>query len=101
MISRVWGGPSQDIYKNVVAHSIENTDNQCMILTDTTQVVASIDGVTVNIWEAMETHMHLNLGTYGLTMLHRFLDLKEQAEDCNMCPEDTEERQQVFEDYNG
>ena len=66
-----------------------------------TKVRASVDGTEINIWEALETHMHLNLGVYGLEMMNKFLDLKEQAEDCNMCPEDTEERQQVFEDYNG
>lgn len=66
-----------------------------------TKVRASVDGAEINIWEALETHMHLNLGTYGLEMMNKFLDLKEQAEDCNMCPADTEERQQVFEDYNG
>ena len=70
-------------------------------LTDKTKVQASVDTTEVNIWEALETHMHLNLGTYGLTMMNKFLDLKEQAEDCDMCPADTEERQQVFEDYNG
>ena len=70
-------------------------------LNDTTKVRASVDGATVNIWEALETHMHLNLGIYGLQMMNQFLDLKEQAEDCKMCPADTEERQQVFADYNG
>lgn len=70
-------------------------------LTDKTKVQASVDATEVNIWEALETHMHLNLGTYGLQMMNQFLDLKEQAEDCDMCPPDTEERQQVFEDYNG
>lgn len=66
-----------------------------------TKVRASVDGTEINIWEALETHMHLNLGTYGLEMMNRFLDLKECAEDCGMCPEDTEQRQQVFENYNG
>ena len=70
-------------------------------LNDTTKVEARVDGNTVNIWEALETHMHLNLGIYGLTMMNEFLDLKEKAEDCKMCPADTEERQQVFADYNG
>ena len=54
-----------------------------------------------NIWEQMETHMHENLGTYGLEMMNIFLHLKEQAEDCGMCPEDTPERQERFEQMNG
>jgi hypothetical protein len=54
-----------------------------------------------NIWEQMETHMHRNLGTYGLKMMDAFLTLKEQAEDCGMCPEDTPERQQQFEQQHG
>ena len=54
-----------------------------------------------NIWEQMETHMHEYLGIYGLKMLSAFLDLKEQAEDCGMCPPDTEERQQQFEQMHG
>ncbi len=66
-----------------------------------TKVRASVDGTEINIWEAMETHMQLNLGTYGLEMFNIFLHLKESAEDCGMCPPDTPERQQVFEDYNG
>ena len=66
-----------------------------------TKVRASVDGTEINIWEALETHMHLNLGTYGLEMFNIFLHLKESAEDCGMCPPDTPERQQVFEDYNG
>jgi len=47
-----------------------------------------------NIWEQLETHMHQNLGIYGLEMFNIFLHLKEQAEDCGMCPEDTPERQE-------
>jgi len=54
-----------------------------------------------NIWEQLETHMHDNLGTYGLKMMDAFLDLKEQAEDCGMCPPDTPERQQRFEQQHG
>jgi len=54
-----------------------------------------------NIWEQLETHMHQNLGTYGLNMMNAFLDLKEQAEDCGMCPPDTPERQQRFEHMHG
>lgn len=50
-----------------------------------------------NIWEQLETHMHDNLGIYGLKMMDQFLQLKEQAEDCGMCPEDTEERQTQLE----
>jgi len=45
--------------------------------------------------------MHDNLGTYGLKMMDAFLDLKEQAEDCGMCPPDTPERQQRFEQQHG
>ena len=70
-------------------------------LNDNTKVEARVDGNTVNIWEALETHMHLNLGVYGLEMMNIFLHLKECAEDSGMCPPDTPERQQVFEDYNG
>ena len=54
-----------------------------------------------NIWEQMETHMHENLGIYGLRMMDAFLELKEQAEDCGMCPPDSEERQQQFEQMHG
>jgi len=45
--------------------------------------------------------MHENLGIYGLEMLSAFLDLKEKAEDCNMCPPDTPERQERFEYMHG
>ena len=45
--------------------------------------------------------MHEYLGIYGLEMLHAFLDLKEQAEDCGMCPPDTPERQEQFEQLHG
>ena len=54
-----------------------------------------------NIWEQMETHMHQNLGVYGLNMMNTFLDLKERAEDRGMCPPDTPERQQQFEHLHG
>ena len=54
-----------------------------------------------NIWEQLETHMHEYLGIYGLNMLNVFLDLKEQAEDCGMCPPDSEERQERFEQMHG
>jgi hypothetical protein len=54
-----------------------------------------------NIWEQLETHMHDNLGIYGLEMLSVFVDLKERAEDCGMCPADTEERQEQFEQMHG
>lgn len=70
-------------------------------ITDKTKVTAFVNDKQMNVWEALETHMHLNLGVYGLQMMNQFLDLKELAEDCNMCPADTEERQQVFQDYNG
>ena len=53
--------------------------------------------VPANIWECMEEHMRQNLGIYGLEMHSKFLDLKEQAEDCKMCPEDTEEKQERLE----
>jgi len=49
----------------------------------------------------METHMHENLGIYGLQMMDAFLDLKERAEDCNMCPADTPERQERLEQMHG
>lgn len=54
-----------------------------------------------NIWEQMETHMHDNLGTYGLHALSVFLDLKELAEDRGMCPADTPERQDQLEQRYG
>lgn len=54
-----------------------------------------------NIWEQLETHMHENLGTYGLKMMDAFLELKERAEDCGMCPPDTPERQERFEFMHG
>lgn len=49
----------------------------------------------------METHMHENLGRYGLKMMDAFLELKEQAEDRGMCPADTPERQEQFEQMHG
>ena len=54
-----------------------------------------------NIWEQLETHMHDNLGIYGLEMMDAFLELKEQAEDRGMSPPDTEERQTELEKLNG
>lgn len=54
-----------------------------------------------NIWEQLETHMHEYLGIYGLQMLDEFLNLKEKAEDCGMCPPDTPERQEKFEHMHG
>ena len=54
-----------------------------------------------NIWEQMETHMNQNLGTYGLEMMNTFLHLKDLAEDCGMCPPDTPERQERFEQMHG
>ena len=54
-----------------------------------------------NIWEQLEIHMHENLGIYGLKMMDAFLELKDQAEDCNMCPADTEERQTQLEQNYG
>lgn len=54
-----------------------------------------------NIWEQLETHMHDNLGTYGLQMMDAFLTLKEQAEDRGMCPPDTEARQTQLESITG
>ena len=54
-----------------------------------------------NIWEQLETHMHDNLGIYGLEMMDAFLELKEQAEDRAMCPADTPERQERYEELHG
>ena len=54
-----------------------------------------------NIWEQLEEHINDNLGTYGLNMMDRFLDVKEIAEDLGLCPDDTEERQTQFEQQNG
>ena len=54
-----------------------------------------------NIWEQMETHMQDNLGTYGLEMFNIFLHLKESAEDRGMCPPDTPERQERFDEQHG
>ena len=50
-----------------------------------------------NIWEQLEVHINDNLGTYGLNMMDRFLDIKEIAEDLGLCPDDTEERQTELE----
>jgi len=61
----------------------------------------STNNPILNVWEQLETHMHDNLGIYGLQMMDRFLDLKEQAEDCKMCPPDTPERQEQFEQQHG
>ena len=54
-----------------------------------------------NLWEQLEEHIQDNLGTYGLHALSVFLDLKELAEDRGMCPPDTEERQERFEQMHG
>jgi hypothetical protein len=54
-----------------------------------------------NIWEQLETHMHEYLGIYGQGLMDRFLDLKELAEDRGMCPGDTPERQQQFDNMHG
>ena len=54
-----------------------------------------------NLWEQLETHMHENLGTYGLHALSVFLDLKELAEDRGMCPPDTPERHERWEQMHG
>ncbi len=70
-------------------------------ITDKTKVTAFVNDKQMNVWEALETQMHLNWGIYGLEMKNKFWHLKESAEDCDMCPADTEERQQVFQDYNG
>ena len=50
-----------------------------------------------NIWEQLEEHIIDNLGIYGLELMERFLRIKEHAEDCGMCPPDTEERQTELE----
>ena len=49
----------------------------------------------------MEEHVRANLGIYGLTMWDQFLDLKEKAEDCKMCPPDTPERQDRLDELYG
>jgi len=54
-----------------------------------------------NIWELLETHMHENLGIYGLEMMDEFINLKEKAEDCGMCPPDTPERHERWEQMHG
>ena len=54
-----------------------------------------------NIWEQLETHMHENLGIYGLEMMDEFINLKEKAEDCGMCPPDTPERYERWEQMHG
>lgn len=54
-----------------------------------------------NIWEQLETHIHEYLGIYGLEMLSEFIDLKEKAEDCGMCPPDTPERHERWEEMHG
>ena len=54
-----------------------------------------------NIWEQLETHMHEYLGIYGLEMLSAFVYLKEHAENRGMCPPDSAERQERFEQMHG
>lgn len=49
----------------------------------------------------LETHMHENLGTYGLEMMNEFINLKEKAEDRGMCPPDTPERHERWEQMHG
>jgi len=49
----------------------------------------------------MEEHIHRNLGLYGLEFLNKFLQVKELAEDMGLCPPDTEERQEQFEQMHG
>ena len=84
----LWGAPYLNIYKNKVAQQGTIAYNHGMDQHN-------------NIWEQMETHMHENLGRYGLKMMDAFLELKEQAEDCGMCPADTPERQEQFEQMHG
>jgi hypothetical protein len=54
-----------------------------------------------NEFEQMEEHIHRNLGLYGLEFLNKFLQVKELAEDMGLCPPDTEERQEQFEQMHG
>lgn len=54
-----------------------------------------------NIWEQMEEHINNNLGLYGLELMDKFLDMKEIAEDLGLCPADTSERHDKFEQLNG
>ena len=63
--------------------------------------ISTLSKYSDNIWEQLEIHMHEHLGIYGLEMMDAFLKLKEQAEDCAMCPEDTPERQQRFDEMHG
>ena len=55
----------------------------------------------MNEWEQMEEHIHNNLGLYGLTFLERFLEVKETAEDLGLCPPDTPERHDRFDEMHG
>ncbi len=57
--------------------------------------------LVMNGWEQMEEHIHNNLGLFGLEFLDRFLEVKERAEDLGLCPPDTPERQDKFEEQNG
>lgn len=54
-----------------------------------------------NEFELMEQHIHRNLGLYGLDFLDKFLEVKELAEDLGLCPPDTPERQEQFEQMHG
>ena len=54
-----------------------------------------------NEWEQMEEHINENLGLYGLDFMDKFLEVKEYAEDLGLCPADTPERHEKFEQLNG
>ena len=56
---------------------------------------------TNNEFEQMEQHIHSNLGLYGLDFLDKFLEVKELAEELGLCPPDTAERQEQFEQMHG
>ena len=45
--------------------------------------------------------MHEYLGIYGLEMMSEFINLKEKAEDYGMCPPDTPERHERWEEMHG
>ena len=45
----------------------------------------------INVWELMKDHIENHLGYYGLEFQDKFLDMKEQAEDLGLCPQEKDE----------
>jgi hypothetical protein len=45
-----------------------------------------------NVWELMAKHIEDHLGYYGLEFQDKFLDMKEQAEDLGLCPQEKDDK---------